>query len=322
MAMGAARPTAIQRQLLTLPIPLAVLLLTLMATAVVAPSFYSEANLTNLSEQIAVLGLVTAGQFLVLLVGGLDLSVGAVMGMTAVVIGRPSAGTAAGFAGLLAVALALGAAVGLTNGLLVVKRKVPAFVVTLGMFVLLRGARLAYTGGAFSGTVPGVARTLATSAVGPVPLAIPFLVAVSLILAYLLYWTPYGRRLYATGTSQDAAWLSGVPTGRIIVSAFVLCSLLAVLAGWVLTAYVGYVDQTLGNGTELDSIAAALIGGASFVGGRGQLAGVLTGALLVSVLVDLVVVLGLALQWQEIVKALVVLIAVALGALLRRDAHI
>lgn len=119
---------------LTLPIPLAVLLLTLIATAVVAPSFYSEANLTNLSEQIAVLGLVTAGQFLVLLVGGLDLSVGAVMGMTAVVIGRPSAGTAAGFAGLLAVALALGAAVGLTNGLLVVKRKVPAFVVTLGMF--------------------------------------------------------------------------------------------------------------------------------------------------------------------------------------------
>jgi ribose/xylose/arabinose/galactoside ABC-type transport system permease subunit len=319
MSIIAVGRREVPKRLLTLPIPLAVLLAVLVAAAFVAPAFYNPSNLGNLSEQIAVLGLVTAGQFLVLLVGGLDLSVGAVMGMTAVVLGRPSAETLTGFVALLAVALALGVAIGLTNGLLIVKRKVPAFVVTLGMFVLLGGARLAYTGGQFSGTVPPPVRGLATDYIGPIPIAILFLLAVYAVLAYLLYYTPYGRRVYATGTSRDAAWLSGVSTDRVVISSFVLCSVLAILAGWVLTAYVGYVDQNLGNGTELDSIAAALIGGASFVGGRGGLVGALTGALLVSVLVNLVVVLGLDLQWQEIVKALVVLIAVALGALIRRE---
>jgi ribose/xylose/arabinose/galactoside ABC-type transport system permease subunit len=291
----------------------------LLAAAFVAPGFYDPSNLGNLAEQITVLGLVTAGQFLVLLVGGLDLSVGAVMGITAVILSRPSADTAPGFLGLLVVALALGAAVGLTNGLLVVKRRVPAFIVTLGMFVLLGGARLAYTGGEFSGTVPSPVRGLGTAYLGPIPLAILFLLAVYGALVYLLYYTAYGRRIYATGTSRDAAWLAGVSTDRVVLSSFVLCSVLAVLAGWALTAYVGYVDQNIGNGTELDSIAAALIGGASFVGGQGRLIGVLSGVLLVSVLVNLVVVLGLNLQWQEIVKAAVVLVAVAVGALLRRD---
>jgi ribose/xylose/arabinose/galactoside ABC-type transport system permease subunit len=211
--------------------------------------------------------------------------------------------------------------VGLINGVLVVKRRVPAFIVTLGMFVLLGGARLAYTGGSFSGTVPSPVRGLGLAYIGPVPVAVLFLVAIYLVLAYVLYFTPYGRSMYATGTNRDAAWLSGVPTDRLIIASFVLCSVLTVLAGWALTAYVGYVDQNLGAGTELDSIAAALIGGASFIGGQGRLIGVLTGALLVSILVNLVVVLGLDIQWQEIVKALVVLVAVASGALLRRHSR-
>ncbi len=302
----------------SVPIPLAVLVPILLTVAFLAPAFYAPSNLGNLSQQITVLGLLTAGQFLVLLVGGLDLSVGAVSGITAVVLSRSIASTAPGFIGLLALALAIGAVIGLINGLLVVKRGVPAFIVTLGMFVLLSGARLAYTGGEFSGTVPTPIRWLATRSVGPISLSVCTLLAVYAVLAYMLYYTPYGRRVYATGTSRDAAWLSGVPTGRVVVSTFVLCSVLSVLAGWSLSAYVGYVDQNLGNGSELDSIAAALIGGASFVGGQGRLIGALVGAILVSVLVNLVVVIGLELQWQDIVKAVVVLIAVALGAVLRR----
>lgn len=318
MSIVATGRSVLPRHLATVPIPLAALLPLLLVAAFVVPAFYNPSNLGNLSEQITILGLVTAGQFLVLLVGGLDLSVGAVMGVTAVILSRPSADTSLGFLGLLLLALALGAVIGLANGLLVVKRRVPAFIVTLGMFVLLGGARLAYTGGEFSGTVPSPVRGVATVYLGPIPLAVLFLLAVYGLLTYVLYYTAYGRRVHAAGTSRDAAWLSGVPVDRIVLSSFVLCSVLAVLAGWTLTAYVGYVDQNLGNGTELDSIAAALIGGASFVGGQGRLIGVLAGAVLVSVLVNLVVVLGLELQWQEIVKAVVVLVAVALGALMRR----
>jgi ribose/xylose/arabinose/galactoside ABC-type transport system permease subunit len=321
MSAVALRRGSFPAQLSSLPVPLAALIPVLAAAAFIAPAFYDPSNLGNLSEQIAVLGLVTAGQFLVLLVGGLDLSVGALMGVTAVILTRPSADTVPGFAGLLLAALAAGVVVGLINGVLVVKRRVPAFIVTLGMFVLLGGARLAYTGGSFSGTVPSPVRGLGLAYIGPVPVAVLFLVAIYLVLAYVLYFTPYGRGMYATGTNREAAWLSGVPTDRLIIASFVLCSVLTVLAGWALTAYVGYVDQNLGAGTELDSIAAALIGGASFIGGQGRLIGVLTGALLVSILVNLVVVLGLDIQWQEIVKALVVLVAVASGALLRRHSR-
>lgn len=318
MSIAAADRRILPRHVSLVPIPLAALLPILVAALVLARPFYDPSNLGNLAEQITVLGLVTAGQFLVLLVGGLDLSVGAVMGITAVILSRPGAQTTAGFIALLVVALAVGAVVGLVNGLLVVKRGVPAFIVTLGMFVLLGGARLAYTGGEFSGTVSPPVRSLATGYLGPIPVAVLFLLTVYAALTYVLYFTPYGRRVYATGTSRDAAWLSGISTGRVVVSSFVLCSVLAVLAGWALTAYVGYVDQSLGSGAELDSIAAALIGGASFIGGQGRLVGALSGALLVSILVNLVVVLGLDIQWQEIVKAAVVLIAVALGALFRR----
>jgi ribose transport system permease protein len=137
-------------------------------------------------------------------------------------------------------------------------------------------------------------------------------VALSLLLGFILLRTPYGRRIFAVGSNRVTAYLSGVAVDRVLISVYVLCSLLAVLAGVVLSGYVGYVDRYLGRGFDLDSITAAVVGGTSFAGGKGTLLGTAAGVLLVQLLSSLMLQLGLDVQVQLIVKGLVIIGAVAL----------
>jgi ribose/xylose/arabinose/galactoside ABC-type transport system permease subunit len=151
-----------------------------------------------------------------------------------------------------------------------------------------------------------------SAAAGPVPLSFLLWMLISLVLGFVLYATPYGRQVYAVGSNREAARLAGVAVDRVLISVYVLCSVMAALAGIVLSGYVGYVDRYLGRGFDLDSITAAVVGGASFTGGRGNLIGTLAGVLLVQFLSSLLLVLGLDVQAQLIVKGLVVIGAVAL----------
>jgi len=284
-------------------------LVVLLAAAAFVPKFYEPGNLTTVAIQAAVLGIVAVGQMLVLLVAGLDLSVNAVLGLGAVVV----ISNQQGFSPLtVLIALAIAVGVGLANGLLVAWRKVPPFITTFGMLIFLGGARLAYTHGQASGNVPAWLRVVGIGQIGPLPnAALAWLVILGLI-GGVLQWTRYGRWIYAVGANSEAARYAGVPTREVVVACYVACSVLALVAGLVLSGYIGYVDQRLGTDFNVNSIAAAIVGGTTFTGGRGNPVGVAAGAILLSILLDLVVVAGIPINWQLAVQGVVLVLATAI----------
>lgn len=290
-------------------------LLTLLVAAISVRSLFEVPNLEDVAKQASILGLVAIGQTLVLLVRGLDLSVGAVVGLAAITVTQAGGDSASSVLAGFGLALLFGAAIGLVNGALVAKRAVPPFVATLGMLILVEGARLAYTRGEASGTVPGPVRSLSLDSAIGIPYPVIIWLGLNAVFAVLLYASPYGRRLYAVGLNPEAARLSGVRVDLIVMSAYVASSLLCVVAGLLLASYIGYVDQYVGRGTDLDSIAAALIGGTSFTGGRGGLGGTIAGVVLITLILNLITIAGLSVQLQFIVKGLVLIAAVALQGL-------
>jgi ribose/xylose/arabinose/galactoside ABC-type transport system permease subunit len=295
------------------------LLVLLIVAAVITPSIYSRNLLFLILRQASQLGLVAIGQTLVMLVAGLDLSVTGVLVLTSVVIAQVSGGQDGGIAPAVLLALGLGALIGIGNGLLVTKRNVPPFVATLGMLVLVNGATLAYTRGIPSGQVPE-ALGLLGAPLGPLPVSFLLWVGFTALFSLLLYATPWGRRVHAVGANREAARLSGLAVDRTKIAMYVICSLMAVVAGVVLSGYVGYVDRYLGRGFDLDSITAAVIGGTAFTGGRASLLGTMAGVLLVQVLSSMLLVLGLNIEVQLIVKGLVVIAAVALYSSFEQEA--
>lgn len=296
-------------------VALAVLLI---AALLLTPNLYSEQTLTVLLKQSAQLGLIAIGQTLVLLVAGLDLSVGGVIFLTSVVIARVSNGDDAQLPVAIGLSFLLSAIIGVANGLLITKRKIPPFVATLAIFILVQGAVQAYTRGVPGGFVPEGLSVVNQSA-GFISIPVVLWLGLTAVFAFVLRRTAFGRRLYAVGSNPVTAKLSGLAVDRFKVVAYVLCSLLACLAGVVLTGYVGYVDRFIASGLDLDAIAAAVVGGTLFTGGRGSVLGTLAGVLLIQVLSTMALLLGLSIQTQFIIKGVVILAAVALYSLARAD---
>ena len=293
------------------------LMLLLIVAAVVTPNLFEKETLAVMFRQCAQLGIIAIGQTMVMLVAGLDLSVGGVIVMTSMVVAEVSNGRNEMIPAAVVVALIIGMLIGLGNGLLVTKRKVPPLVATLVMLFLVQGAQQAFTRGVPSGFVP--------EALGIVNqswgfLSIPLLIWIGLNAVFLviLKGTTYGRRIYATGSNPEAARLTGIPVNLIKISVYVLASGLAVISGVVLTGYVGYVDRFIATGLDLDSIAAAVVGGTAFFGGRGGLLGTIAGVLIIQVLSTMVVLIGLEIETQFIIKGLVILAAVALYGLAQK----
>jgi ribose/xylose/arabinose/galactoside ABC-type transport system permease subunit len=292
--------------------PLAGILILLLIAAVLAPTFYSPGNLSNVLRQGAILGIVALGQMIVILVAGIDLSVGGVMGMALVVAAEVSGGESSALVPALLIAFGLGVVVGSANAFLVVVRNVPPFVATLAVFILLEGARLAWTKGVPSGSVPEALKTIGEGAFLGIPLALYVFAAIALVVAFILRRTAYGRMIYAVGSNPTAAKLAGVRVGSVVASTYVISGVLATLGGLILSGYIGYVDRYLGQGFELDSIAAAVVGGASLAGGRGTVFGTITGIALLAILSNLTLILALGEASQLAVKGGVIIAAVAL----------
>jgi ribose/xylose/arabinose/galactoside ABC-type transport system permease subunit len=295
------------------------LLLVLVGTAIVAPAFYAPSNIVNVLKQAATLGIVSVGQTFVILGTGIDLSVGSVMGTATIVSADLSQGRDGGLLWIIPACLALGALVGLANGLLVTKRNVPPFVATLGMYIAIEGARFAYTKGVPSGTVPHFLRVIGGENTMGVPNSLIVLIVIIVGAAILLYRTSFGRSLYATGGNREVARLSGIRVDRVIVLTYVICALLAAAAGLILGGYIGYVDRYLGRGFDLDSVGAVVAGGTVFAGGKGGLGGTIAGMLLITILFNVVLLLSLSVQYQLIVKGAVIVGAVALYSVRSRN---
>src|SRR6266851_3073301 len=251
-----------------LPPPIRAYALPLVATvlvgagvAILEPNFYRQANLHVLMQECATLGLVTLGQLLVLLVGGIDLSVGAVMNASLIIIALMNQHDDHLLFASLAACLGLGAAVGLTNGLFVSLRDVPPFAATLGMTACVQGAILVYTKGVPAGNIPASLRPVALSGVGIVPYSLLICLGIAAVVVFVLRRGTFGRKIYAVGRSPEVAKRAAISTTNVRVAAYVMCGVLAALAGIILSAYVGYVDPEIGGNYNLESIASAVLGG-------------------------------------------------------------
>jgi ribose/xylose/arabinose/galactoside ABC-type transport system permease subunit len=294
-----------------------VLAVLVIVAATVSPQFLTQRNITVLLKQAAPLGILAVGQTLVILTGGIDLSVASVMAAVSIFAAGITDGRDELVVPVVLFCLTFSALVGLANGLMVTKLKIPPFIVTLGMILIVQGIRFAYSGGAPKTYIPDALRFWGRDSLGPIPMALIVWFVITVITIFILSRTTFGRRLYATGGNPRAAFLSGVNIDGIRLAAYSACSLLAGVAGLILVGYVGHADNWLGNGYELNAIAAVVIGGTAFEGGKGSQIGTIGGVLILTVLFNLVLMLQFDEETRRIVKGLVILISVALYARLR-----
>jgi len=299
-------------------VPLAVAVVAAVLLAVFEADFYRSANLHVLMQQCSVLGIVTLGQLLVLLVGGIDLSVGAVMNATLIIIAELNRHQDH-LAASIVLSLAVGVGVGLVNGLLVAFRDVPPFAATLGMLACVQGAILVYTKGVPAGNIPSSLRPVALDGVGIVPYSLIICLALGALLVFMLRRGTYGRKIYAVGRSPEVARRVAISTTNIRISAYVMCGLFAAMAGIILSAYVGYVDPTIGGNYNLESIAAAVVGGVAFTGGEGSALGALTGVFFLLALLNIVTLSSLNPFMQLIIQGVVMLVAVSVFQFLKKS---
>ena len=310
-APAAAWP-ALRRALARADLPLLVSSLCVLAVLLVGSSinasFLTPRYLLQQAEVAAFLGLVASGQMLVILLGHIDLSVPwtiAASAMLATGLGGQAAGGALG----VPIALAVGAAIGLVNGLGVARLRVPSMIFTLGVNAALQGLMVLYTGGsAPPSTAPPLAGWLATGQVVPgVANAVWSWVAVSLLLSLVLRRTPLGRGIYAIGTRERAAYLCGLPVRGIVVACFMANSMLCALCGLLLSGYAGKAYQGMGDTYLLPAIAAVVLGGTSIMGGRGRVAGTVVGTVLVVLLQSVLAVMQMPDAGRQIIYGLVIL---------------
>jgi ribose transport system permease protein/inositol transport system permease protein len=279
--------------------------------AIVSPVFFQPKNLFNILRQASALGILAVGQTVVVIAGGIDLSVAAVMQLAGVSIAELTKGSDARVWLALPAVLAAGALIGLGNGVLVAKRRVQPFICTLFVGLLVTGLRLLVTRATPSGILPGAVRVLGSASLGPVPNALIIFAVIALAVSGMLNRTIVGRRIFAVGGSPRAAALNGVSVDRITIFAYVTCGLLAAVSGVVLVGYLGYADQEIGTGYDLDSIASVAVGGAVLGGGKGRVSGTVAGVLLMAILLNLVLLLKLRVEYQLVLRGLVILGAVA-----------
>ncbi|HSR33761.1 MAG TPA: ABC transporter permease [Anaerolineae bacterium] len=294
-----------------------ILLVIFILSSIASPTFRTPRNVFNVLRQAVALGLVSVGQTYAILSGGIDLSVGATISLVAVY----TSGIMRGETGLMVpvILLGLGVAIviGLVNGLVITRLRVPPFITTLGVASIIQGFVLLYAKAPI-GKIAKEFRFFAEGYVGPIPFPVVFFALVAVVAWVILRLTVLGRYIYATGGSEEIARLSGIRTKMVITFTYVFCAFTAALSALFLTSRMGIGDPQVGglnfDRYDLDSIAAVLIGGTRLGGGRGGVAGTVAGVLIVAILNNILNLLDVQTFWQWIIKGLIILAAVAIYA--------
>ncbi len=296
--------------------------------SVMSDKFLQYDNLILMTRHVAMNAILAIGMLMVILNGGIDLSVGSTVGLSGVVAGYLLQGLNVPFSDLVAypavwvvvvISMLVGALVGWVNGFVVTRLRVAPFIATLGMLYVARGIALLITNGLtftkLSGTDAlgntGFITVLAGAPLG-IPMPVWMMVVFAIIFSVVLARTPFGRWLYAMGGNIRAAQLSGVPTVKVETRIYVISGICAAMVGLLLTADLPAATPKGGEQYELNAIAAVVIGGAALAGGRGTVRGTLIGAFVIGFLVDGLVLVGVSVFWQQVIKGAVIILAVAL----------
>ncbi|HPQ94242.1 MAG: ABC transporter permease [Thiothrix sp.] len=293
---------------------------------IVGSRFLSAFNLSLVFQQVTIIGIIGVAQTLVILTAGIDLSVGAIMVLCSVIMGRTA--VLMGLPAPLALMLGLlaGAACGAINGLLITRLRLPPFITTLGTWSIFFALNLWYSE---SETIRS--QDLATQAGLLQWMGVSFNMAgaritmgtLTMLVLFFGMWfalnhTPWGRHVYATGDDPQAAQLAGINTDRVLLSVYIVAGVICALAAWALIGRIGSVSPQAGQSANLDSITAVVIGGTSLFGGRGAIAGTLIGALVVGVFRNGLALAGVDVLWQEFAIGLLIITAVATDQWIRR----
>jgi len=318
---GLVRSDAVQRLL-----AFGALLLIIIFFSLASPNFLQVSNIVGILLATSVVGVLAIGVTFVIITGGIDLSIGTVMTLSAVITGTLV--TKAGLplpVGIIG-GILVGGLCGLGNGILIARFKIPPFIATLGMLNIARGLALviasltpiyfndtpefneAAMGSLIGGLVPGL----------PIPNIVLVLFGAAIVAHLVLSRTVLGRFTFALGSNEEAARLSGVNTGRWKTAVYVVCGLFAGLGGVMIAARLNSAQPSLGFGYELDAIAAAVIGGVSLSGGQGTILGTVIGAFIISTLTNGLRILSVPQEWQTVVTGSIVIIAVYLDIVRRR----
>ncbi len=276
-----------------------------------ATNFATEENVLNILRQAAFTGIIAMGMTLVIVAGEIDISVGSAVALTSSLIGVLFRDTSLPMSAIILIALTEGAVAGLFAGWLRAKLNLPSFIVTLALFLALRGVAELITG---TKTIPVTSGTLDWfdgSALGlPIPAIIFALIA--LLFWFLAYRTTFGRTVFSIGGNANASRLAGLPVDRTRIVLFGITGLLSAITGFLLTARIGNGVSTVGNGLEFEVIAAVIIGGTSLAGGTGTISGTIVGVLFITTLSNALVLYGVSSSAQDVTRGAVVLIAVLL----------
>ena len=307
------------------------LILIIVVFSLLSPNYFSISNFLTMSNHVAIYGLLSIGMLLVILNGGIDLSVGSTLALCGVVAGALMQGVTLEALGIIlyppvwAVVIltcALGAFVGVVNGVLVAWFKVPAFVATLGTLYVARGVALLMTNGLTFNNLSGKPELgntgfdwLGFNRIGSVPIGVWVLIVVAIVCHLTLSRSAFGRWLYASGGNERAAELSGVPVKRVKITVYVLSGICAAIAGLVLSSQLTSAGPTAGTTYELTAIAAVVIGGAALTGGRGTVGGTMLGAFVIGFLSDGLVIVGVSAYWQTVFTGAVIVLAVLLNSI-------
>jgi len=277
--------------------------------------FLTVSNVVNMLQRSVALGIVSAGQTVVILLGSLDLSVAQLIGLSSLLAATTMDGSSANVVPAVALVLGVGAGVGLLNGLIITKLRVNAFIATLGMALIIKGLIDNNWDGP-AGAVPEGFKSFGYTRFGVIPASAFLLLAVVAAIYFVLRYTRFGYRIYAVGGDEDVSKLSGLRTHRTIIAAHVVCSLTAAITGLFLASRLAAGTPTVGvdGGYDLESIAAVVLGGTALMGGRGGVLGTIGGVFILAVLDNTFNQLEVNPFLKDVVRGLIIIAAVAVYA--------
>ncbi|MCR5762996.1 MAG: ABC transporter permease [Treponema sp.] len=305
------------------------LILLVIVFSILSPNFLSGSNLIIMSKHVAQTAILSVGMTFVVLTGGIDLSVGAICGLSGMIAGGLIyEGLVFNFLGItvyfsvpviILISILMGMIVGLVNGILVTKFKVPAFIATLGTMFICRGSAMLRSNGKTFPNLIGKEELgntgfpiLGAGTILGIPISIWIMILLVGIAVYASTKTPFGRYVYAVGGNENAARLSGIKVNKVVTIVYIISGACAAIVGLIISSELVASHPATGESFEMNAIAAAVLGGTSLAGGKGSILGALVGAFVIGVLNDGMVMVGVSSFWQTVIKGVVIIIAVIL----------